>query len=92
MVWMLLNGELINEVDEDGDMIKDDILLVLVNSFWEQVRFKLPNTELAATWEVLVDTSESQFRHFPLRVETEYIIPPRSLVLLRNMRIYEYDV
>ena len=89
---MLLNGELINEVDEDGDMIKDDILLVLVNSFWESVRFKLPNSELSATWEVLVDTSESQFRHFPLRVETEYIIPPRALVLLRNMRFYEYDL
>jgi isoamylase len=53
---MLLNGELINEVNERGEPIKDDILLLIVNSFWEKIKFKLPNTTLGHNWEMLIDT------------------------------------
>jgi len=81
---MLLNGELINEVNETGIPIKDDILLLIVNSFWESIQFRLPDAELSKRWEVLVDTSE-------LFSDNEKVLnviemPPRSLVLLRNLK------
>ncbi len=81
---MLLNGELINEVNESGESIKDDILLLIVNSFWENIGFKLPNTELQSGWEVLVDTSEIIAGKDKILNRLE--MPPRSLVLLRNLK------
>ena len=81
---MLLNGELINEVDENGLPIKDDILLLIVNSYWENIHFSLPNGELKSSWEVLTDTSE----RFPdnSEIHNEIEMSPRSLVLLRNLK------
>jgi glycogen operon protein len=81
---MLLNGELINEVNESGIPIKDDILLLIVNSFWDTIFFKLPNTELNQTWEVLTDTSIS-FQDGD-KVNDKIEMPPRSLILLRNLK------
>ncbi len=81
---MLLNGELINEVNETGIPIKDDILLLIVNSFWESIQFQLPDAELSKSWEVLVDTSE--FYSDKEKVLNEIEMLPRSLVLLRNLK------
>ncbi|MBA7521807.1 Glycogen operon protein GlgX [subsurface metagenome] len=81
---MLLNGELINEVNESGVPIKDDILLLIVNSFWEKVGFTLPNSELMHNWEILIDTSQGLQEN--MEVLDKLDIPPRSLILLRNLK------
>ncbi|MGD2035875.1 MAG: glycogen debranching enzyme, partial [Bacteroidales bacterium] len=81
---MLLNGELINEVNESGIPIQDDILLLLVNSFWEGIEFRLPDGELSHDWEILVDTSLS-FKD-DQRINDVVKIPPRALILLRNIK------
>jgi glycogen operon protein len=82
---MLINGELINEVDIYGKPIKDDILLLLVNSYWEKIAFTLPNNELSNKWEVLVDTSAGEIEG-DRKIVDVYEIPWRSLVLLRNIK------
>jgi isoamylase len=83
---MLLNGELINEVNERGEPIKDDILLLIVNSYWEKIKFVLPNTTLGHNWEQLIDTENSNAINGKI-IESGYLdMPPRSLVLLRNIR------
>jgi len=83
---MLLNGELINEVNEKGEPIKDDILLLIVNSFWEPIGFTLPNTTLGHSWEVLVDTSMAKMPSKQEQLSMVFNMPPRSLVLLKNVK------
>ena len=39
-----LAGDLINEVDERGEPIKGDTLLLLLNAHWEEIPFTLPDT------------------------------------------------
>jgi isoamylase len=83
---MLLNGEHINEVDECGEAVKDDILLLIVNSFWEEIDFTLPNTELSLNWEVLVDTNNEKIIENRRELAGKISVPDRSLLLLRNLR------
>ncbi len=83
---MLLNGELINEVNENGEPIKDDILLLVVNSFWEPIGFTLPNTTLGHSWEVLIDTNTEKLTNSQNQLSGVFNMPPRSLVLLKNVK------
>lgn len=82
---MLLNGELINEVDENGRQIEDDILLLVVNSYWEDIRFTLPNTDYGSRWEKLVDTSMPEIPAQPEVITGQFDIPARGLILLKNI-------
>jgi isoamylase len=82
---MLLNGHLITEVDMHGEPVKDDVLLVLVNSYWDKIIFTLPNHDLGCEWDVLVDTNEQEITDKKRRIALKYELSPRSLVLLRNV-------
>ena len=82
---MLLNGELMKEIDEYGNLLKEDILLILVNSFWEPIPFTLPHEGLGAEWEVLVDTYREEISQTPPHVQNVFEIQGRSLVLLKNI-------
>jgi len=81
---MLLNGEHINEVNECGEPVKDDILLLLVNSYWDKIDFVLPNTELSPKWEILINTHNTKNNRE--LVSGHITIADRSLILLRNLR------
>jgi glycogen operon protein len=79
-----LAGDLINEVDERGEPITGDTLLLLLNAHWEEIPFALPPTSHDQVWETLVDTRDPDM---PLRVcrgEEKYPLYGRSLVLLRT--------
>jgi isoamylase len=82
---MLLNGKLMKEVNEFGQPIKDDILLLIVNSFWESLSFTLPFEEVSNDWEILVDTSKDDAGENGRIINSFYEIESRSLVLLRNL-------
>jgi isoamylase len=83
---VMLAGNALGEVDENGDLVMDDTLLLLMNAHTEAVDFRLPPHD-AGRWEVLVDTSR------PDGVETGDVHPPggmlplpdRSLLLLRAL-------
>jgi len=79
-----LNGEHINEVNECGEPVKDDILLLLVNSYWDKIDFVLPNTELSPKWEILINTHNTKNNRE--LVSGHITIADRSLILLRNLR------
>ncbi|MFP4368373.1 MAG: glycogen debranching protein GlgX [Candidatus Kapaibacterium sp.] len=83
---MLLNGELMTEVDEMGEPLVADILLILINGYWEKVNFTLPYENLNPNWEVLIDTSDDDIDEEHDTVEDLYEIKGRSLVLLRNVK------
>ena len=53
-----LAGDLLSDVDEKGDPIKGDTVLLLINAHWEQLEFKLPKTSDGDIWQTLIDTAE----------------------------------
>jgi len=54
---VLLAGDAITELDDRGERITDDTLLVLLNADAAPVRFTLPADGAARSWELLIDTS-----------------------------------
>jgi len=80
---MLLNGLAIDEVDEWGDHVVDDMLLLLINGQAEPVRFKLPGSKNGPAWRVMVDTSLEQLEPTATaRPGTFWDLAARSVVLL----------
>ena len=85
-VALRLEGDALNEVDEDGKALVDDDLMLLLNAHDQDVEFTIMK-EQDCEWEVLVDT------RFPVEPEPRKIAPGaqlnvlgRSLVLLRRRR------
>ena len=81
---MRLAGDIINEVDERGEPIVGDTLLLLLNAHWEEIQFTLPATREEHVWETMIDTADPDM---PLRVcrrrrEVPALRP--SLALLRT--------
>lgn len=88
IMGMLLNGDLMQETDEEGNPIKGEIILILVNSFWEPVSFTLPFEGLNPEWEILIDTDVQEKDKQQPVVQNVYQIQARSMALLRNIKGY----
>ena len=79
-----LAGDLMNEVDERGEPIVGDTLLLLLNAHWEELPFNLPQTREGQVWETLIDTRDDDA---PLRVcrgGEQFPLFGRTLALLRT--------
>jgi isoamylase len=78
-----LAGDALDEVDGRGRPIRDDNLLLLVNSHHENVDFVLPKCRHGAQWRVIVDTfSADSAAALRLFGEPRFPLLPRSLALL----------
>ena len=53
-----LNGDAIHEVDERGQRIIGDTLLLMLNAADQPIAFTLPATALEERWETLLDTAD----------------------------------
>jgi isoamylase len=84
-----LAGDIINEVDERGEPIQGDTLLLLLNAHWEEISFTLPTTKSEHIWETLVDTSDMDRPLRVLRGGEKYPLFGRSLALLRTAVVEE---
>ena len=81
-----LGGDALDEVDEQGNRIVDDTLLLLLNAHHDPMAFLLPPTRPRMCWSVVLDTNE------PDLPDDERLLPggeihaigARSLVLLRQ--------
>jgi len=78
---MLLNGHVMHEWSESGDLVFDDMLLVLLNAYWEPMSFSLPPLSNGASWQLLVDTAEPTIEEQPVPGQ-RYVVHARSLVVL----------
>ncbi|MCF6159402.1 MAG: glycogen debranching protein GlgX [wastewater metagenome] len=78
-----LNGDAIEEVDERGDPIRDDTLLILINAYHEQIPFILPSRPETEHWNLILDTrAETGVRQYQPKNENEpYELMGRSLAL-----------
>jgi isoamylase len=99
-IGMLLNGQLMDEYNERGEIIKDDVLLMLINGYWEDLQFQLPGKDNEPDWEVLVDTDEPRVTERRLHSCGEVLtLTGRSLTLLyqplvtdkKNQRLTEVE-
>lgn len=85
-IGMLLNGQAMNEYNERGEPIEDDIVLILLSSYWEAIPFKLPGKTEEPDWFVQLDTT-GQADNNVHKVGEIFELPARSLVMLRQKSI-----
>jgi glycogen operon protein len=83
-VAVFLNGDAIAEPDPEGRPVVDDSFLLLLNSYWEPMEFRLPDVTYGERWTTLIDTAEPQgppdeSEH---KANTSVLVERRSLVLL----------
>jgi len=80
---MLINGNATEEVDDRGQPVLDDTLLLIVSNSETDVAFKLPDLEHRGIWAELVNTAREELT---LMKENCVQLLPYSLVLLRYGR------
>jgi isoamylase len=81
---MLLNGQVMHEWSELGELVFDDPLLVLLNAHWEPISFALPQLG-QQSWHLLVDTARPELPEHP-HGEPHYEVAARSLAVLTQPR------
>jgi glycogen operon protein len=79
----LLGGDAIAGVDEHGERIVGDTLLVLMNAWREAVTYRLPDVAWGREWEILLDTAgATDAKRELIDAGGDVPVEARSLVLL----------
>ncbi len=86
-IGMLLNGQAMDDCDERGQPVRDDILLLMLNAHYDSIPFTMPGKHRDKAWELLIDTSLTAADHRELKRTTkrpgqQYNLQGRSLVLM----------
>jgi len=86
---MLLAGDAKDEKDIDGNRIKDDMLMIILNAFWEPVQFHLPQEFLNGPCTVILDTRYDRGKpQEPLaNICNTYDMEERSLAVLLSPQL-----
>jgi glycogen operon protein len=84
-VGIRLAGDLIGDVDERGEKVSGETLLLLLNAHFEPLSFTVPITNPEHHWERLLDTAEQDSGAFVLQGGEQYALQARSVALLRTM-------
>jgi isoamylase len=74
---------LIGELNDHGEPIEGDTVLLLLNAYHEHVPFMLPTPVENAYWEPLMDTAQFPGHLNNTKAGTEYEAFGRSMALLR---------
>jgi glycogen operon protein len=83
-IGVRLAGDLIQEVDERGQPLRGDTLLLLLNSNWQEQSFQLPVPRDNRIWERLIDTAHPDESHTLHKGRDAYRIYGRSMAVLRT--------
>jgi isoamylase len=78
-----LDGDAIDEVDERGERIVGDTLLLMLNAGAKPTAFALPSTAAEERWETLLDTADPWVRPRRLRAGDRYELQARSMAVLK---------
>jgi glycogen operon protein len=77
----LLNGQVLEEMDEKGRPIQSDTLLILMNASHTDVSFQLPGFPSGHSWKLLVDTAEKILPGSQWPLESALQMMSRSLAV-----------
>ncbi|MBX6314194.1 MAG: glycogen debranching protein GlgX [Isosphaeraceae bacterium] len=80
---MRLAGDVIGDVDERGEPIVGETLLVLLNAHWEPIPFQLPKHQPERHWERILDTTDPNAEPAFFVSGQAYDLKGRSLAVLR---------
>ena len=86
-----LAGDLIGEMDERGDQIRGETLLMLLNAHHEAIPFELPLTKTEHRWERLLDTANPDLDSTVYVEKESYPLQGRSLALFRIRSLVEQE-
>ena len=81
-----LAGDIIGDVDERGEPIVGDTLLLLLNAHHEQIPFALPATKGHEVWHLLLDTARASLDNNGRPEKSTYALAGRSMAVLRVRR------
>jgi len=84
-----LAGDVIDGVDERGEPIIGDTLLLLMNAHWEQIAFTLPETKPEHYWQTVLDAAHPEESLQVRHGGEQFILQGRSLALLRTTEVEE---
>jgi len=82
-IGMLLSGSAIEEIDERGEPIFGDTLLVLLNGHHEKVPFTLPALDNDQHWMRVLDTFDAHAGHRGYRPGLRYPLQGRSVAVFK---------
>jgi glycogen operon protein len=78
-----LNGDAIQEVNERGERIVGDTLLVMLNAAKDPIPFVLPATSPIERWETLLDTADPWAAAQRFRAGDRYELHGRAMAVLK---------
>jgi isoamylase len=79
-----LTGDLIGDVDERGEPVVGDTMLLLLNAHYEPIPFTLPALKEGQPWERLFDTTDPQDEPLQCTGGQQYELQGRSMTVLRT--------
>ncbi len=82
-VGIRLAGDLIDEVDDEGEPIVGETVLILLNAHHEPLPFTLPKHQPERHWERLVDTSDPEAVASFHEEDDKYNLKERTVVVFR---------
>jgi isoamylase len=89
-IAVYLDGSDAPDDADDGTPLLDDDFFILVNAYWEEVKFTIPPArETPQTWFVELDSYDSAVsaaREFPRHTGDQVVSRPRSVQVLRAPR------
>jgi glycogen operon protein len=83
-VCVRLAGDRMEEVDERGERIVGETLLLLLNADPEAVTFRLPDAQEGQEWERLLDTDAGHDSGRPRRPAQAYELVGHGLAVFRQ--------
>jgi len=81
-IAILLNGQTLQVVNEEGEPVVDDSFLLVVNAAHEGVEFTLPPSPSGKAWLQVIDTENLEDPFVKVEVADRIIMGGRSLKLL----------
>ena len=94
---VLIVGNVLDELDERGQQLTGDTLLILLNAHFEEVPFVLPAVEPGHEWVRVIDTIESRVPERRYEGGVKYPLQGRTLALFtlegdrRHRRVTDQD-
>jgi glycogen operon protein len=81
-IGVFLNGEELDVETERGEKLRDDSFLLLFNTHFEDIPFRLPARRFGSRWEVVLSTGRCEGHR--LVPGSEVAVQSRSVAVLRR--------
>jgi glycogen operon protein len=81
---VFLNGETLDDLNDQGVPVKDDSFLLLVNCHHEAVKFRIPTVPGIDGWTIRADTAKGEVLEPSTQMPKIIAMAPRSLLLLSS--------